>query len=145
MDLRNSYFSIPGPVMLLGQWLNPYRPLRLETQGIAPLRVEITRRGKRSLQRRRSPLLIEMQLYLSCMVKKRVIFHEEEPTLKFLQLSELLSINFRTVVSTACDPVEFANHYPVKEEARSKAIKKLSPSILRLDCRQGLWTGDFEI
>ena len=73
--LQGSYFSIESPLRLLDRWLNAYRHHRSVVLENKCLRVEWTDRANRALQTRSEPLIIEMQLYFSCVVKKRVLFH----------------------------------------------------------------------
>lgn len=90
------------------------------------------------------PLIAEMQLYFTCVVKKRVLFHDETE-LTTEPVNERLSITFRAVDSTSCDPEKFAQNYPIRRELESHATMKLSPSLLLIDFRRGKWIGDFNI
>lgn len=144
MDLKNSYFSITSPFTLLERWLHPFhRFINTDIQNKS-ISIKITRRGKKALQTRDIPLYVEMQLYLSCMVKKRVLFHDQD-ALQSEKINDRLSLAFRTVVATACDPVEFADNFPVKEELHTTATSKLSPKSLHIDYRHNQWVGEFEI
>jgi hypothetical protein len=85
-----------------------------------------------------------MQLYFSCVVKKRVLFHDASEMDKF-EVNNKLNIAFRPVQATACSPEEFANNFPIQEEFHSEAANKMLPSMLRLDFINGHWKGDFSI
>ncbi|VAW80003.1 hypothetical protein MNBD_GAMMA12-2712 [hydrothermal vent metagenome] len=144
MNLQNSYFSITSPFVIVERWMHPFRRFMNANIQDRAIDIKITRRAEKALHKRTSPMLIEMQLYLSCMVKKRVIFHEKDES-KSSKVNDQLSLKFRTVVATACDPVEFAKNYPVKEELNTVATSKLSPSSLKIDYRQDQWIGEFDI
>jgi len=144
MNWQNSYFSITSPFSIVERWLHPFHLFVSADMKGKTVTVNITRRARKALLSQISPLYVEMQLYLSCMRKKRVLFHEVDE-LQSSKINEHLSIAFRTVVATACDPVEFANHYPVKVELHAAAISKLAPSTLKIDFRQNQWVGEFEI
>jgi len=144
MDLKHSYFSIASPFTFVKKWLYPYHRFARVSWRSKQITINITKRGERALIQRSKPLVIEMQLYLSCMVKKRVIFHDQVD-FDLTKINDQLSLAFRTVVSTACDPIEFANNYPVKIELQTPMTKKLSPSLLEIDYYQNRWCGEYEI
>lgn len=102
------------------------------------------------LEQRQTPLLVEMQLYFSCVVKKRVLFHAHdtgdiEQTDEIVRVNDKLHVVFRAVQASSCDPVEFARHYPVKQEFRTRPALKMYPSRLKLDYPQDGWLGEFSI
>ena len=140
--LQGSYFSIESPLRLLDRWLNAYSHHRYVVMGNKNLRVEWTDRASRVLQTRSQPLIIEMQLYFSCVVKKRVLFHDSSK-LDVTDVNNSLKIAFRPIQSAACDPEEFAKNYPVGRVLNSSAATKMIPSRLRIDFRQGHWQGEF--
>jgi len=144
MNLHNSYFTIANPIQLINKWFNPpshSQTIRLQGENLF---VQWTHRADKILHRRSSPLIIEMQLYFSCMVKKRVLFHEtfEHET---LTVNDAIEIAFRPVQSTSCDPVEFANNFPVKQQLTSTGAKHMTPASLELDYVNGQWQGEFSI
>ena len=144
MNLRNSYFAIKNPFEILDRWLNPFQHnARIQLRG-KDLDIRWTRRAENALKVRRTPLTAEMQLYFSCVVKKRVLFHDET-SLEKTPVNNKLDISFRPVQSTACSPEEFANNYPVKGEFESSAALKMRPSLLWLDFINDQWQGEFVI
>ncbi len=149
MSLKNTYFAIANPLAQLTRWLNPSEhqaELQLRDQ---PLAVRWTGRAERQMRRLAQPLLVEMQLYFSCVVKKRVLFHEQQGEQPLeqegIKVNERLQVIFRTVQSNACDPVEFAAHYPEQRELDSTAAKRMHARALRIDYADGQWQGEFEI
>jgi hypothetical protein len=147
MGLKNSYFAIPNPLMLLRRWLNPeVQQLQVVLRG-RPLTVSWTARAERRLQQLESPLLAEMQLYFSCVVKKRVLFHQQPPPekLELTAVGDHLLVAFRAVQSSSCDPVEFAANFPVKQEFETMGAVRMHPSALRIDYSGGEWEGEFSV
>jgi len=140
--LRGSYFSIESPLRLLDRWLNAYRHNRSVVLGNKNLRVEWTNRADLVLQARSQPLIIEMQLYFSCVVKKRVLFHNNS-NLDVTDVNNSIKIAFQSIQSAACDPEEFAKNYPVGRVLDSPAVTKMTPSRLSIDFHQGQWQGEF--
>ncbi len=64
--------------------------------------VEWIHSAAREMAMRTQPLVVELELYFSCLVKKFVYFHEEIPERTTIALNDKLSLFFRPVTSTAC-------------------------------------------
>lgn len=146
MGFKQSYFALGEwhPLRLLDRLFHPYRPLaEVGLQG-HPLHISATNRAIHALAQRNLPLHIEMQLYFSCVVKKRVIFHDDGGHAGET-VNDKLSVSFRAVEALACDPVAFAANYPARRQLTSTAATKMHPSHLSLDFRQGSWCGSFSI
>lgn len=143
-DLRRSYFAIANPLERLDRWLNPpYLRKTVSIKGF-PLDIEWTRRADDALQKRGSPLVVEMQLYFSCVVKKRVLFSEADGV-EAIPVTDRLAVSFRTVQSADCDPAEFAHHFPVEQEFASAGARSMHPKRLLIDFRGGNWVGEYWI
>lgn len=146
MGFKQSYFALGEwhPLRLLDRLFNPYRPLAEARLLGHPLHISATRRAVRALERQKHTLHIEMQLYFSCVVKKRVLFHEDGVHAGE-KVNDRLSVSFRAIEALACDPIAFAANYPARRQLTSIAAGKMHPSHLSLDFRQGNWCGDFSI
>ena len=145
--LEQTYFST-GNLFRLGAFLDKLLNGYSYSQTIpfhgARLSVNWTRRAERELSTRgNNPLIVEMQLYFSCVIKKRVLF--PETALETSTVNRTLQVLFRTVQATSCDPVEFAANYPEKLDLASPGAKKMHPRTLKIDFRKGVWVGEFEI
>ncbi len=146
MKIKPSYFALGElhPLRIIERLLHPYHPLaEVHLQG-HQLSLSATSRAARALARRKQPLLVEMQLYFSCLVKKKVIFHEDGEH-GGQAVGDQLSVEFRTVDALTCDPVAFAANYPERRQLTSVAATKMHPSRLYLDLRHGQWEGSFDI
>lgn len=144
INIHSSYFSVGNPLQILDRWFNPPRHIKTVMLRDKPLEVEWTKRAQLALSRRDKPLVIEMQLLFSCVVKKRVIFHDSYD-LDTVSVNDEITIAFRAVESTSCDPIEFANNYPVKQELESTAALKMRPKHLLVDCVRSKWVGEYKI
>lgn len=144
LQLQAGYFSIKSPFQIIDQWLNPYRHKDSINIRGKNLTILYSNRAKKALARRDAPLIAELQLYFSCVVQKRVLFHDKTD-LDTIKTNNNLEISYHTVQSNACDPVEFADKHPVKKELKSKAAQSMRPSLLKVDFKNGLWTGYFSI
>lgn len=147
MAINTSYFLLPslgGLFSRIDRWLNPYHHRGGVVVRGAVMAVRSTHRAERALSERSAVLTVELQLYFSCVVKKRVLFHSgSEPA--GTPFGERLNIVFRLVESASCDPEAFANYFPEKRELASAAARKVHPSVVALDYRKGRWWGEFTL
>lgn len=144
MNIHTGYFSISNPLDIVDKWLHPNRNTTLINIRNKVVRIKWTRRAEQALQQRNSPLIIEMQLYFSCTIKKRVLFHDQA-TFEILPVNKRFSLAFHPVESRSCDPLEFANNFPVKRKFDTPGSLKMRPSGLEFDFKNGLWVGQFTI
>ncbi|MGD8526809.1 MAG: hypothetical protein PVJ63_11210 [Thioalkalispiraceae bacterium] len=144
MDLAHSYFAITSPITILDRWLHPFRFSKSVQLGDYPLEVRWTKRADRALAKRAQPLNAEMQLYFSCVVKKRVVFENDKnrPT---VTVTDKLAVNFRAVPASSCSPEEFASNYPIDGEFNSDASRKMHPCRLDIDYKNQQWSASFQI
>jgi len=105
--------------------------------------VGITDGAQRALAGRSRPLVVEMELYFSCLIRKQVRFPDEVHPGAFCQpIDSTMTICFRPVMTRACavrDVVE-------KPELEAFPIAKpqaFIPRWLHIDCRDGKWSGEF--
>ncbi|MCW8887642.1 MAG: hypothetical protein OQK25_01120 [Gammaproteobacteria bacterium] len=147
MNLQESYFSFSAaynPLPLFDRWLNPAKlsnSIIIRGHAVA---INITRRAENQLALRTAPLIVEMQIYFSCVVKKRVLFHESSE-LETTEVNDRMQVGFRAVQSNSCDPVEFANNFPIKQPIETEGATKMHPKSLTLDYKHGQWIGEFTI
>ena len=109
---NKSYFALNkelNPLVMLDRWLNPYKHLNACMLDGKEVSIALTTRAQRALEKREQRLIAEMQLYFSCMVKKRVLFHDQTDQTA-TSVNRHLDIVFRCVQSDACNPEEFADH-----------------------------------
>lgn len=142
LQLQAGYFSIKNPFQVVDQWLNPYQEKdSIDIRG-KKMAIMYTKRAEKALKLRTNPLIAELQLYFTCVVQKRVNFHEYLD-LETIAANPKLKIAYHTVQSNACDPVEFAERHPVKKELNSKGANSMRPSLFKIDYKNGQWIGDF--
>ncbi len=144
MNLRNSYFAIPSPLTFFDRWFNPWKRSNDIVLRDNALKVSWTNRAERAFQSRNKPLIAEMQLYFSCMVKKRVLFHEDTE-FKTVDVNQQLQVFFRLVQSQKCDPIEFAAKHPVEQEFKTLHAAKMKPKSLEIDFKGGQWIGEYQV
>lgn len=141
LHLNNSYFAIGNPFRFLERRTRRYCHQSRVRLNDRELLVEWTKPAQKALTGRSQPLNIEMQLYFSCVVKKRVLFHERL-MFESVAANDRINICFRSVQSAVCSPEDFARDYPGARELNAVS-DKMSPSRLSFDFRGGDWLGEF--
>jgi len=125
--------------------MNPYlfsKNIIMSEQSVA---IHWTNRANKQITKRSSTIIAEMQLYFSCVVKKRVIFTQDISHANTISVSKYFHIAFNAVEAAACSPVEFAANFPAKRILDSSAALKMRPKELKVDFKQGQWVGEFTI
>lgn len=108
--------------------------------------VEWTDAAARELARRPRPLVIELELYFSCLVKKFVHFREEAGDRKTVAASDKLLLYFRPVTSTACsfEVAERMGRQP-EMELHGEAVARIAPKTVSIDYARGSWQGRYSL
>jgi len=99
-----------------------------------PVSVVWTKSAARELDKRSTPIIVELELYFSCLVKKFVHFHEEKADRELVMASDKISLFFRPVTSTACtfEVAESLGRQPEIELENSK-VRKMAPKRVEID------------
>ena len=145
--LSRTYFAFSRNFNLfyvLDRWLNPYSLSQTIELNGRPLKISWTKRAEQILHKRRQPLFVEMQLFFSCVVKKRVLFHDTCEHDSVL-VTDKMSVLFRPVEAASCDPVEFAQNFPERRELDSSSAIKMRARSMSVDFVGGEWVGEFLI
>ena len=108
--------------------------------------VEWTDAAASELARRPRPLVVELELYFSCLVKKFVHFHEDAGGHETVAASDKLRLYFRPVTSTACsfEVAERLGRQP-EMELHTAAVGKISPKKVSIDFARGAWQGHYSL
>ena len=142
LNLSGSYFAIPNPLRRLQRWRHGMRHRRRLRMGERWLELRWTERAERELARRETPLIVELQLLFSCVIKKRVLFHETAD-FERVRATPRIELAWRPVASAACDPVVFARDYPVGKAMPAPRAARMTPRWAEIDYRDGHWQGSF--
>ena len=112
LHLHDGYFSIKSPLQIIDRWLNPYHHRdSIDIRG-KKMSIMYSKRAEKALKKRDTSLIAELQLYFTCVVQKRVVFHEHSD-IETVTANPNLEIAYHTVQSNNCNPVEFAEKHPV--------------------------------
>ncbi len=90
---------------------------------------------------------MEMELYFSCLLRKEIRIREtlrEKLDEEFsAQLSELLHISFRPVMTRSCSVSSCEGDKPPLSDFPIEKPQSYIPKWLKLDFKKGEWCGDF--
>jgi len=108
------------------------------------LRVELTRAANEQLGKLGTTLKLEMELYFSCLIRKRVRIRQTLDTLYKVKVSDQLEIGFRPVMTRACGITETdETGKPPLTDFPIARPESYIPHWLTLDFRKGAWQGEF--
>ena len=103
------------------------------------VRVHLSRAAIQALTLRTTPLVAEMELYFSCLIRLQVRFHEDREAAT--PVSDKLAIRFRPVAGRRCD-LHAVDEQPLDD---FPIVRRQSfvPHWLDIDYRKGEWVGKF--
>jgi hypothetical protein len=148
MMKNHSYFSLPEYFHLstwLDRKLHPFLHVTNTELSGYPIDVHLTQRATQGLSQLSIPLTVEMQLYFSCVVKKRVLIHSSDTQQTYQPAYENLYIKFTCVQADSCSPEEFASHYPGKKQLTAPANMKMHARALYIDYKDNEWLAHYDI
>lgn len=104
--------------------------------------VEWSLSADKKMQDLTEPLLVEMELYFSCLIRKAVRFDRDAQAGNFSEAAPRLKIGFRTVMSKVCKLSDFVGDPPLEDFPIVKP-EAFVPKRLAIDYRSGEWKGEF--
>lgn len=106
------------------------------------LGIALTRMATHALQAATTPLHVEMELYFSCLIRKRVHFHRP-PRPDAVSVADTLTLSFRPVMSRGGCLVADGEPEGLLVDLPTGEPHRFVPHWLRLDYRKGQWLGEF--
>lgn len=106
-----------------------------------PLEIRLSRAAELALAQRTTPLLAEMELLFSCLIRKKVRFYEQGADTG-TPASKELSVRFRPVMTRQCS-VSTLDGPPSSDDFPIKNVRPYVPHWLSIDFRKGQWLGEF--
>ena len=108
------------------------------------LSVELTRAAERKLNGLEPGLKLEMELYFSCLIRKRVLVRETLASDYRVQVNDRLELGFRPVMTKACGVTETDDSgKPPLTDFPIVKPERYIPHWLKLDYHKGEWLGEF--
>jgi len=104
--------------------------------------VRLSAAAERALRGESAPLVAEMELYFSCLIRKQVRFSRGDQPADAVAVGDGLYVRFRPVMTRGCAVSEGGEAPPLTDFpiARPEAYV---PHWLRIDYRGGEWFGEF--
>jgi hypothetical protein len=121
------------------------------------MEIMLSKRAAEQNQKLNLPLIIEIQIYFSCLLGKRLAFYTDqtldgawqvEPELfssmldDAQQLTENIFIRFNTVMTKSCPVSDYAGPPPVTD-FKINNQKPYVPTWLNIDYKNGMWSGEY--
>ncbi len=104
------------------------------------LEIRLTKAAQKALARRERPLVAEMELLFSCLLRKRVYFGES--TEQSVPVSAQLAVRFKPIMTRRCSVAE-GGATPPSIGFPLENPRPYVPNWLAIDYRRGQWVGDF--
>jgi len=104
--------------------------------------VEWSAAADKKLQALAEPLVVEMELYFSCLIRKAVRFGGEARAGNFASAGPHLKVGFRPVMTKVCRVSDFEGEPPVEDFPIVKP-EAFVPKRLTIDYKAGKWVGEF--
>ncbi|MFO7593825.1 MAG: hypothetical protein R6X15_07290 [Pseudomonadota bacterium] len=110
-----------------------------------PLGIEMSARAAEEIARRETPLPAEMELYFSCLVRKKVRFYEDTDhrPQDSVQVDEHRNVRFRPVMTQSCSVSEVEGDEPPVTDFPITNPAAFVPHWLQIDYRDRRWQGEF--
>jgi len=107
-----------------------------------PVRVELSKAAEAALANLAEPLSVEMELYFSCLIRKKVRFGDKAHSREFVPVNPRLQVAFRPVMTRAC-AVDKDNAEAPLTDFDIVNSSAFVPHWLKIDHRHGNWEGEF--
>ena len=108
-----------------------------------PMTVHLSSAAESALRERTTPLVAELELYFSCMLRKRVRFHTVVRSDRTVVAAENLCVSFNPVMTEQCSLDAAADGEPLLTDFPIVKPAAYVPHWLRIDHRDGEWVGEF--
>ena len=106
------------------------------------VKVELTQTAQKHLTQVTQPLFVEMELYFSCLIRKKVRFNNERAKESAIPVTDHLSVSFHPVMTRACHKDYEGEAPPLTEFPIAKPAPYV-PRWLKIDYKSGEWWGEF--
>jgi len=104
--------------------------------------IRISNEASNQLRQRDEPLQAEMELYFSCLIRKKVLFNRAINSSNAIDVIDGLSVCFRPVMTEKCRTDYEGEEPPVTDFPITKPDAFI-PHWLQIDFQSGKWVGDF--
>ncbi|MEO6148218.1 MAG: hypothetical protein ABIT70_14495 [Sulfuriferula sp.] len=109
------------------------------------VRVQWSEAAEKALNKLTSPLLVEMELLFSCLIRKAVRFRQDDHPENFVSVTPQLKVRFRPVMTRACRISDLGGSETPLADFPIKKPSAFVPKYLYIDHHHGQWVGEFHI
>lgn len=107
-----------------------------------PICVSLSDAAVQAMEKRTTPLLAEMELYFSCLIRLKVRFYENRVDEDAIPVDEHLNVRFRPVMTEKCGRDYEGDEPPLTDFPIVKP-EAFIPRWLKIDYRNNQWQGEF--
>lgn len=107
-----------------------------------PFEIYWSKRAESEFQKRKTPLLVEMELKFACLVRMCVFFHENIEHKNTISISDKLSVLYRPVAGKSCSLGESSRQQAIGELTTGPMANRF-PKRLGIDFVRGKWLGQY--
>ena len=108
------------------------------------IQVEWSDSAEKAMAMLASPLLVEMELYFSCLIRKALRFNQHPAAEDYVFVTPGLKLRFRPVMTKVCSVSEVEGEPPLVDFQIAKP-EAFVPKKLFIDFRRGQWQGEFHM
>lgn len=105
------------------------------------IKVSLSRAAVTALLNRDKPLVAEMELYFSCLIRKKVRFRENMDN-EVVNVVDQLSVRFRPVMTKTCG-IDYEGDEPPLTDFPIRKPEAFVPHWLKIDFKKDQWIGEF--
>ncbi|MHB0989960.1 MAG: hypothetical protein ACYC0M_01615 [Burkholderiales bacterium] len=109
------------------------------------VRVESTVSADNAMNKLEKPLLVEMELLFSCLIRKAVRFKSDADPVNYVAVTPKLKIRFRPVTTKVCLVSDVLDSGVPLQDFPLKKPAAFVPRQLFIDYKRGVWRGEFQI
>jgi hypothetical protein len=106
------------------------------------VQIELTRNAQSHLAQANDRLFVEMELYFSCLIRKKVRFNSENAKANAVPVADRLAVSFHPVMTRTCEKDYEGDSPPLTEFPIANAAPYV-PRWLKIDYKAGQWSGEF--
>jgi len=110
------------------------------------IQVEWSASADKAMSLLSSPLLVEMELYFSCLIRKAVRFGRSASMRYSVPVTSQLTVAFRPVMTKVCKVSEIGDEEePPLDDFEITKPEAFVPKRLFIDFKRGQWVGEFHM
>jgi hypothetical protein len=110
------------------------------------VQVEWSAAADKAMNALSAPLLVEMELYFSCLIRKAVRFGQSASMRYSVPVTSRLTVGFRPIITRACKVSDIADdEEPPVDDFQMTKPEAFVPKKLAIDFKRGKWVGEFHM